>query len=267
TIIKIKYIKQNETKDAKSISVWAIGLYPVGHEDNEIEVVLYIPHHPNERDPETQAIFRKDEYYSVGGKIVPNNYAGIATSTHLIIGDKTSKSNKCPLKVSLIGSPKEKLNTIENTDDSVLEIIIADYITQEYEFMESIIFVVGQMEIIDNKSKLLNIHQNITKNLKDTPVTQTPPATTSSDIEGKLSVKRRRSEKTNQPINNNYKSETNKTIFTKPGQEEHEKPTKKNKSQKNHIHNQTKTKECPVRSTCNAKNPQYSTVDIESDEE
>ncbi|CAG8473784.1 10964_t:CDS:1, partial [Racocetra fulgida] len=115
-------------------------------------------------------------------------------------------------------------------------------------------------------SKLLNIHQNITKNLKDTPVTQTLPATTSSDIESELLVKCRRSEETNQHNNNNYKSETNKTIFTKHDQEEPEKPAKKNKSQKNCVHNQTKIKELPIRSTRNAKNLQYSTVDIESDE-
>ncbi|CAG8572136.1 20490_t:CDS:2 [Dentiscutata erythropus] len=183
TIIKIKYVKQNKTKDAKSISVWAIGMYPVGHKDKEIEVVL---------------------------KIVSHSYAGNyfqsqSTSTH------------------------------------------------------------------PTRSKLLNIYQNITKNLKDTSVTQTPPATTSSDIESESSVKHRRSKETEQPIDmefantNDYKSETNKTIFTKPDQKESEKPTKKNKSQKNTVRNQTKSKKCPIRSKCNTKNPQYSTIVIKSD--
>ncbi|CAG8794909.1 4917_t:CDS:2 [Gigaspora margarita] len=35
-IIKIKYVKQSE-KDAKVPSVWALGTYPPGHEDNEME--------------------------------------------------------------------------------------------------------------------------------------------------------------------------------------------------------------------------------------
>lgn len=75
TIIKIKHVKQNETKDAKSISVWAIGTYPMGLEDNEIEIVLYVPCNRDERDHDSQAMFRRDEYYSVGGKIIPNRYA------------------------------------------------------------------------------------------------------------------------------------------------------------------------------------------------
>ncbi|CAG8479825.1 16586_t:CDS:1, partial [Cetraspora pellucida] len=65
TIIKVKHVKQNKTKDAKSISVWAIGVYPVRREDNKIEVILYVPRLPVERDPKSQATFRRDEYYSV----------------------------------------------------------------------------------------------------------------------------------------------------------------------------------------------------------
>ncbi|CAG8706174.1 988_t:CDS:2, partial [Cetraspora pellucida] len=103
TIIKVKHVKQNKTKDAKSISVWAIGVYPV-----------------------------RDEYYSVGEKIVPNCYASVIrpkTSTHLTIKDL--ESNKCLLKVSFIGSPHGKISAIENTDDSVMEINIKDHIFNE----------------------------------------------------------------------------------------------------------------------------------------
>ncbi|RIB11619.1 hypothetical protein C2G38_2202953 [Gigaspora rosea] len=231
TIIKIKYVKQNETKDTKSVSVWAIGLYP--------------------------AVFRKDEYYFISGKIIPSHYAGstkpkmiVATSTHLTISSRVSDSNKCPLKVSLIGTPQEKPTVIGNTDNSIIEMLITDHISQYHKYtinvvfshtnprfenlktsiqpQESMIFVVGQMEVIDNKfyvnakdityininilkknsepnnkvqlisttstrSKLLQIHQSVTKNLKDIPVIQTSPITALNDVEYESS-KHKRSE-------------------------------------------------------------------------
>ncbi|RIB12187.1 hypothetical protein C2G38_2201347 [Gigaspora rosea] len=118
TIIKIKHVKQNETKDTKSISVWAIGSYPIGLKDNDIEVVLYVPRNHDEQDPDLQAMFRRDEYYSVGGKIILNHYARFATSTHLT--SRASDSNKCPLKVSLIGTAQGNPTVIESTNDSTL---------------------------------------------------------------------------------------------------------------------------------------------------
>ncbi|CAG8676701.1 4375_t:CDS:2, partial [Cetraspora pellucida] len=185
----------------------------------------------------------------------------VATLTHLSITDRASESNKCPLKVSLVGISQGKPTSIENTDNSIIEILITDHI-------ESIIFVVSQMEIIDSKfyinakdincvnikkkisetdhlqiqsastnstrSKLLHVHQNVTRNLKDTPVLQTPPMTTSSDIESEPLVKRKRSKEADQlidmefpDINNGYRSETNKTSYNVPDQEELEKPVKK----------------------------------------
>ncbi|CAG8806948.1 9015_t:CDS:1, partial [Dentiscutata erythropus] len=69
TIIKIKHAKHNEKEDAKVPSVWALGTYPPGCNDKEIEVTLFLPINQDERDPESQAIFKRDEYYSVGGKI------------------------------------------------------------------------------------------------------------------------------------------------------------------------------------------------------
>ncbi|CAG8632637.1 10855_t:CDS:2, partial [Scutellospora calospora] len=50
---------------------WAIGTYPIGQEKNEIELKLFLPINPNERDPEIQAIFEKDEYFS--SMLVKNN--------------------------------------------------------------------------------------------------------------------------------------------------------------------------------------------------
>ncbi|RIB01469.1 hypothetical protein C2G38_2127542 [Gigaspora rosea] len=110
-----------------------------------------------------------------------------------------------------------------------------EYLKINTQLKDSTIFVVGQMEIINNKfyvnakdinyfdikkkiqiqSRLLQIHQNITKNLKEAPIIQTPSLTTSSDIESEPSVKRKRSEEIDQLIdvdfintNDNYKSET-----------------------------------------------------------
>ncbi|CAG8672791.1 8606_t:CDS:2 [Racocetra fulgida] len=64
-----------------------------------------------------------------------------STSTHLTIADKVSDSNKCPLKISLIGVSQGMPVEIKDTDNSVLETLISNY--------------------------LLYIHQNVTKNLED----------------------------------------------------------------------------------------------------
>ncbi|CAG8517659.1 13947_t:CDS:2 [Gigaspora rosea] len=72
TIVKIKVVK--ETEKEKLLVVCAIGVYPVGDEDNEIELVMFVPVKAEERDLATQAIFERDEYFSVGGKIVPEHY-------------------------------------------------------------------------------------------------------------------------------------------------------------------------------------------------
>ncbi|CAG8619351.1 5556_t:CDS:2 [Cetraspora pellucida] len=230
--------------------LWAIGVYSVGYEECEMEMVLFVPCDSGERDPESQAVFKRGEYYSVGGKIVPNCYASVirpkmsvATSTHLIIKD--SDSNKCPLKVSFVGSPQRKISAIENTEDSVMEITMTDYVfgldhyyiintafshtNPRFEHLksatnlqESVIFVVGQMEVIDGmfyvnakdinyvnvkkrssdtdssqtpsastnsmRSKLFNIHQNMTKNSKDEQLPNT------SNTESGPSAKRKRTE-------------------------------------------------------------------------
>ncbi|RHZ76715.1 hypothetical protein Glove_194g209 [Diversispora epigaea] len=47
-------------------TIFAIGLYQVEREDNEIEMVLFVSINSNERNSETQAVFEKDGFYSVG---------------------------------------------------------------------------------------------------------------------------------------------------------------------------------------------------------
>ncbi|CAG8625035.1 21063_t:CDS:1, partial [Cetraspora pellucida] len=70
TIVKTRYVRLSVKEDSNLITSRAIGAYPVGHEDNIIEIVLFIPNNPNEKDFETQVIFKRDGYYSVGDKII-----------------------------------------------------------------------------------------------------------------------------------------------------------------------------------------------------
>ncbi|CAG8796266.1 15246_t:CDS:1, partial [Gigaspora rosea] len=74
TIVRIKYVKKYEKEDANYIRVWAIGGYQIEREDNNFEMTLFVPINIDKRDPETQAIFEKDNFYCVGGKIVPSYY-------------------------------------------------------------------------------------------------------------------------------------------------------------------------------------------------
>ncbi|CAG8763083.1 6880_t:CDS:2 [Gigaspora rosea] len=222
----------------------------------------------------------------------------VATSTHLTITSRASDSNKCPLKVSLIGPAQGNPTAIENTDDSIIKMLITDYITQNHKFTiyivfshtnprfeylkintqlkDSTIFVVGQMEVINNKfyvnAKDIN-YFNIKKKFRYTPVIQTPSLTTLSDIESEPPVKRKRSEEIDQLIdvnftntNDNYKSETIKANSVKTSQEKPEKPIKNPKSIKNST--SPLIKERPIRTTRGPKKSCHMTVeDAESDKE
>ncbi|CAG8463175.1 18054_t:CDS:2 [Dentiscutata erythropus] len=252
TIVRIKHVRRNKKEDSGNFSVWAIGTYPVECEIYEIEMTLPIPINPDDRDPDSQAVFQRDEYYSIGGKVVPGSYAGnrrlkmmVATSTHITLAEKEkpSDSNRCPLKVSLVGIPQAIPIEIKNTESSVFEIIVSDYIAQPYNYIikvvyphinnqfkhfktsirphESVIFVIGQLEIIDNefyvyareinyvdmhlstkkkdyeinnneitslstnttRSKLLYIHKNVAKNSGDTSEFHSSTSTTSEYFE------------------------------------------------------------------------------------
>ncbi|CAG8448880.1 14394_t:CDS:2 [Cetraspora pellucida] len=178
TIVRIKYVKQNVNEDINSLIVWALGTYPVDSEDYDIEMSLFVPIDQADRDLDSQAVFIKDNFFSVGGKIVPGFYEGnkrakmtVSTSTHLTIHNRVDASNKCPLKISLIGIPQEMPNEING--DGIIQTLVTDYAGQEYNFSmkvvfpcnhsrfsflknnirprESFIFVVGQMEIISNE--------------------------------------------------------------------------------------------------------------------
>ena len=76
TIVRIKYVKHHIKEDSDLLVVQALDTYPVECEDYEIELVLFVPANLNDRDSEVQAVFEKDKFFSVGGKIVPGLYGG-----------------------------------------------------------------------------------------------------------------------------------------------------------------------------------------------
>ncbi|CAG8496235.1 7053_t:CDS:2 [Cetraspora pellucida] len=162
-----------------SIVIWAIGTYPVEQDDNEIEMVMFVPIDPNDQDPDTHAVFEKNEYYAVSGKIVPEYYRGakrpkmtVTSSTHVSI-NKLPNSNNCPLNVSLVGVAQTTPDEIKNDENAIIKTLINDYTTQEHNFIvnitypysnfrfkhfknsirpkESVLFIIGQLEIIQNE--------------------------------------------------------------------------------------------------------------------
>ncbi|CAG8507892.1 10937_t:CDS:2 [Cetraspora pellucida] len=190
TIVRIKFSKQNVKKESRLISVWAVETYPVCNEDCVIELVLFVLIDSEERDIDTQAIFEKDEFYSVGGKIVPRKYNNdvrpkmtVSSSTQLRILDKVLLLNKCLLKVSLVVIPQGLPNEIDNDVNAIFEMLISDYVIRDHKFI-SIIFVVGIMEIIEgnfyvyaNEINNINISKiNVSDNKNLTALTSTKSA-------------------------------------------------------------------------------------------
>ncbi|CAG8715479.1 5014_t:CDS:2 [Gigaspora rosea] len=90
----------------------------------------------------------------------------VVTSTYLTISSRASDSNKCPLKVSLIGTPQEKPTAIGNTNNSIIEMLITDHIS--------------------------------------IPIIQTSPMTALNDIECESLVKRKRSKEVDQLIDEEF---------------------------------------------------------------
>ncbi|CAG8517603.1 17189_t:CDS:2 [Cetraspora pellucida] len=196
----------------------------------------------------------------------------VATSTYLTVNSKPSESNKCLLKVSLVETPQGKTAEIKNTDNCMIKVLMTDHAR------ESLIFVVGQMKVIDNKfyvnakdinyinvkkknseaddsqisltstnstrSKLLNIHQNIIKNLRDTSTVQSSPP---SNIGSTFLTKHKRTNMTdNAIVDADFATSVdrdlkNTEISLKSDQVEFEKITKNSKQQK-------KTKQLLIRS-------------------
>ncbi|CAG8827126.1 25511_t:CDS:2, partial [Racocetra persica] len=96
TIVKISHVRQTDKDESNLTIAWAIGVYPAESEDYEIELVLFVPLNEDERDPNIQSVFVKDEYYNMT----------VMSSTHLTIKRELG-SNRCPLKASLVGVAQE----------------------------------------------------------------------------------------------------------------------------------------------------------------
>ncbi|RHZ88045.1 hypothetical protein Glove_26g151 [Diversispora epigaea] len=115
--------------------------YPVEVEDRDMEMVQFVSFDKFERDFNMQSVFKKDEYYNVGGKITPgsyndnlrlkaiNNYMIVATSTHFTI-KKEPGLNRCPLKISLVGTIYDTAKEI-NTENAMIKVLVKDYISQK----------------------------------------------------------------------------------------------------------------------------------------
>ncbi|CAG8582707.1 15989_t:CDS:2, partial [Cetraspora pellucida] len=179
TIVKIIQIRQSIKESINCTIVWAIGTYPIEQEDNDIELVMFVPINLNDRDPDSQAIFEKNKYYAISEKIVPENYRGVkrlkmtvATSTYINI-NKEPNSNNCPLKISLVGVAQGEPQEVKNDENAIIKTLVNDYTNQEYNFTvhvtyphlssrfrhfknsirpkESMLFVVSEMEVIQDE--------------------------------------------------------------------------------------------------------------------
>ncbi|CAG8486509.1 28155_t:CDS:2 [Dentiscutata erythropus] len=123
TIVRIKLVWQTVKENNNFIVLWAVGSYPVERKSNDLEMV--------------------------------------------------SKLNKCPLKVFLVGVLQELSIVLENSEDAIFNVFVTDHVLgQEWNYVvevvfphfnprfthlktlvrpeESLVFVVGQMEVIHN---------------------------------------------------------------------------------------------------------------------
>ncbi|CAG8645869.1 15023_t:CDS:2, partial [Dentiscutata erythropus] len=146
TIVRIKQVRLTDREDLNLTIVWAIGLYPLESEDRELDLVLFVPLKEDERDPNIQSIFVKDEYYCISGKVVPENINDnfklkmtVSTSTHINI-KRDLGSNWCPLKVSLVGIAQDVMKEF-NKESALVNILVRDYAGQKkYSFVVKIVF-------------------------------------------------------------------------------------------------------------------------------
>ncbi|CAG8821483.1 16419_t:CDS:2, partial [Dentiscutata erythropus] len=182
TIVKVNQIRQTCNEDSKLFAIWAVGVYSI------------------EKIPNSQLIFETNEYYCVGGKIVLGSYNGnlrlkitVASSTHLSI-KKDFSSNRCPLKVLLVGVAQDAPKEI-NHENAILNVLVNDCARQIYSFTikvvflhhnsrfkhlmnstrlhESVLFVVGQIEII---KKDLYVYPSIFLIKKKVNISENTPA-------------------------------------------------------------------------------------------
>ncbi|CAG8539189.1 3286_t:CDS:2, partial [Racocetra persica] len=144
TIIKINQVRQSTNENINLTIVWSISTYLAEQEDNDIEMVMFIPINTDDIDSDCQAIFEKNKYYAICEKIIPGCYRGVkrpkmtvAASTHIAINKITNRqfnSNNCPLNASLVGITQNTPEELKNNEDAVIEILVNDFTTQEHNF-------------------------------------------------------------------------------------------------------------------------------------
>ncbi|CAG8657851.1 27633_t:CDS:2, partial [Dentiscutata erythropus] len=138
-IVKITQVRQTDKDESNFSVVWALGVYPVESEDHEIEVTLFVPVNKDERDPNTQSVFVRGEFYSVCGKVVSGMTA--LSSMHLTL-QRDLGSNHCSLKVSLVGVAQNFPKKIDS-ESAMFKLL---YLMNSVCPNESVLFVVGHME-------------------------------------------------------------------------------------------------------------------------
>ncbi|KAF0561077.1 hypothetical protein F8M41_000105 [Gigaspora margarita] len=129
TIVKINQVKQTTNKNIKSFIVWAIGTYPIEQEDNKIQITIFIPIDPDNRNPTIKLSLKKNRYYIIT----------VVTSTSITI-NKIFGANNCLLNTSLIGIIQNILEEVKNTENAIIKTLINDYTTQEHNFTINIIY-------------------------------------------------------------------------------------------------------------------------------
>ncbi|CAG8725483.1 7517_t:CDS:2 [Dentiscutata erythropus] len=117
TIVRIKFVKQYEKENTDFVRVWAIGGYSIEHEYYDIDMTLFVPVNLSLRDLKTQAVFEKDNFYCVGGKITP-----------------TWKKQKSKVSQEM---PKE----VKNDENAIIQMLVTDYISEECNFTMKIVFL------------------------------------------------------------------------------------------------------------------------------
>ncbi|KAF0552776.1 hypothetical protein F8M41_021018 [Gigaspora margarita] len=115
TIVKVKIVYQTVKEEDNLMVVWTIGMYPVKCEDNNMEMVLFVPIDSSERDYETQAIFEKNSFFSVGRKIIPGYYKGNKRIKKKMF-DNTSKISLEAVNMTRVESCDESEDKFDHTD-------------------------------------------------------------------------------------------------------------------------------------------------------
>ncbi|CAG8587523.1 9237_t:CDS:2, partial [Cetraspora pellucida] len=109
TIVKINQVQQSIRENINSII-----------EDNDIELVMFVPINVDERDP------------------------NIATLTHHNI-NKEPNSNNCPLKISLVSVSQNEPQEAKNDENAIIKTLVKDY------SKESMLFIIDEMKIIQSE--------------------------------------------------------------------------------------------------------------------